>query len=144
MMHDTKKCLNCEGTDHLSGAKNCAARGTPREVDLDEEPNVYVNDPTTSGAHQHPRDPARRGARALTEKHRTPIIIVDNAPSTRPSTPPRQREVTPQGSPLPKRAQVTKTYSGKRTILQVPSSPSADHRTESRLAEYKTSPPPIS
>ena len=87
MMHDSKRCLNCDGTDHLSGAKHCPARGTPREVDLDDEPNAHVNDPTTSGAHQHPRDPARRGAKALREKHKTPTIVIDSAPSSRPSTP---------------------------------------------------------
>ena len=61
---------------------NCPARGTPREVDLGDEPNVVVNDPTTSGAHQHARNPSHRGARAMKEKHRTPIIVVNSAPSS--------------------------------------------------------------
>ena len=142
MMQDTKKCLNCDGTDHLSGAKYCPARGTLREVDLDDEPNVFVNDPTTSSAHQHPRDPGRRGSRALREKHDTHIIVVDAAPSSRPSTPSRRREVTPKGSPQPKRAPVTKTYSGKRSIVHVPSSPSADtpNRIGARRVQNLVSP----
>lgn len=142
MMHDSKKCLNCDGTDYLSGARNCPPRGTPREVDLDDEPNVHINDPTTSGAHQHPRNPTRRGNRALREKIHTPAIVIDSAPSSRPSTPPHRREVT-QGSPQPKRAPVTKTYGGNRTIVQVPSSPAkadSPNRVEARRIQNLQSP----